>query len=315
MPKQKFLVTDLVPKGCIDTLEGLGFAVDHIEDLSNEHLKKIIGEYQGLVVRTSLIMNPEMLDAASELKYILRPGSGMDNIDVPYAEGKGIILFNSPEANKDSVAEHVIGLLLGLMNFIPRANEQVHQGAWIRKPNTGTLLKGKTVGIIGFGHTGSALAQKLSGFEVHILAHDKYKSGFGTHDVTEATLQQILDQADVVSFHLPLTNALIARFRKNVYLINTSRGKIADTGAITRALQSGKLSGAGLDVLENENLKSYTEAEHKQLEELCLAGNVIITPHIAGWTHESRDAIFYQVLDKFRAYYEGLNKQKDSKKV
>jgi D-3-phosphoglycerate dehydrogenase / 2-oxoglutarate reductase len=308
----KFLVTDLVPPGCIMDLQKLGFEVDHIEDLTNEELIKIIGNYTGLVVRTSLIMNKEMLDAAVNLKYILRPGSGMDNIDVAYAKSKGIILLNSPEANSDAVAEHAIGLLLSLVNYISRSAAEVKQGDWIRTANTGMLLKGKTIGIIGYGHTGSALASKLKCFGMKILVYDKYKSGFGAPGIIESTLEDIFLESDILSLHIPLNaetrhlinDLFIERFRKPFFLVNTSRGKVVDTDAVIRALKSGKLRGAGLDVLENEDLRSYSVEEKARLNELLGAGNVIVTPHIAGWTKESRDDIFYVVLEKFKSYLE-----------
>jgi len=313
-PSGRFLVTDLVPPGCIETLEGLGFAVNHIEDLSNEQLKGMIGDYTGLVVRTSLTMDAEMIDRALQLKYILRPGSGLDNVDVEYAQSKGILIFNSPEANSDAVAEHALGLLLGLMRFIPRANEQVKNGLWIRKPNTGTLLKGKTVAIIGYGNTGTAMAKKLRGFETNLLVYDKYKKGFGDGYVKESDMETIFEQADVLSLHIPLTTEskrlintdFISRFQKPFYLINTSRGKIVDLKAVIQALHSGRLMGAGLDVLEHEKLSEYEEADQAILNDLYASGNVIITPHIAGWTHESRDNIFYLVLEKFRTYFFGM---------
>lgn len=311
----KFLVTDLVPKGCIEDLEQMGFQVDHIEDLSNAELKRIIAEYTGIVVRTSLTLDKEMLDKAINLKYILRPGSGLDNINVEYADLKGIKIFNSPEANSDAVAEHAVGLLFGLLNNIPRANEQTREGKWIRQPNTGFLLKGKTVGIIGYGHTGSAFVHRLSGFEVQILVYDKYKKGFGSNYIIESNLEQIFDEAEVVSLHIPLTKeteyiineSFIDKMKKQFYLLNTSRGKNVDIKSVIKGLQSGKILGAGLDVLENENISTFTAEENHQLEELFKSGNVILTPHIAGWTHESRDNIFYFALNKFKKY---LDEQK-----
>jgi D-3-phosphoglycerate dehydrogenase len=310
---RRFLVTDLVPSACIEDLQHLGFEVDHIEDMSNDELTKIIGNYTGLVIRTSLILDKSMIDRAVNLKYVLRPGSGMDNIDVPYAEAKGIKLFNSPEANSDAVAEHAIGLLLGLLNHIPRSFDQIKNGSWIRNENTGILLKGKTVGLIGYGHTGSAMAQKLSGFGCRIMVYDKYKRGFGGNGVEEAAMADIFENADVLSLHIPLnteTNHLInedfiSQFKKPFFLINTSRGKITDLKAAIAGLKSGKLLGAGLDVLENENFSSYSANDKKQLNDLWSSGNIIITPHIAGWTKESRNNIFYVVIDKFKAYLKG----------
>ena len=306
----KFLVTDNVPDGFIAGFEKLGFAVDHPQKLSNEELYEIVGQYTGIVVNTSLLLTKEVLDKAVLLKYILRPGSGLDNVDIAYAEKKGIQIFNSPEANADAVAEHVVGMIFGLLDFIPRASEQVKQLQWIREPNNGTLLKGKTIGIIGYGHTGTALAKKLSGFGVHVLVYDKYKNGFGNESVVEATMQEIFDKADLVSLHIPLTheteylvnNIYIENFKKPIYFINTSRGKNVSLSSLIHALRSGKLLGAALDVLENENINSYTSKEKEQFQALIASGNVIVTPHIAGWTKESREQIFMVVLEKFKNY-------------
>jgi D-3-phosphoglycerate dehydrogenase len=251
-----------------------------------------------------------MLDLAVNLKYILRPGSGLDNIDVEYAKNKGIIIFNSPEANSEAVAEHAIGMLLGLTNFIPRASEQVRQRRWIRQPNNGFLLKGKTVGIIGYGNTGAAFAKRLSGFETKMLVYDKYKHGFGNSAIIESDMESIFEEADVISLHLPLSketkylvnNAFVQKVKKPFYLVNTSRGGIIELNAVIGGFKSHRLLGAALDVLENENLSSYSKEEKKLLDDLLNAGNVIITPHIAGWTKESRDNIFYFALEKFKKY-------------
>jgi D-3-phosphoglycerate dehydrogenase len=294
--------------------------VEHIPVISNEDLIKNIHRYSGIVVNTSLIMNVEMLNAAIHLKYILRPGSGLDNIDVAAAMERGIIVLNSPEGNADAVGEHAAGLLLSLLNFIPRAAAEVRQGLWIRKENTGIEIKGKTIGIIGYGNTGSAFASKMSGFGAQILAYDKYKSDFGNAFVLEAQMQDIFEQADIVSLHIPLTseshhlvsNAFIAAFKKPFYLLNTSRGKIVDTPELISALLSGKISGAALDVLEHEGIEKNLSAK-LELESLLNAGNIIITPHIAGWTEEARKKIFFIVLHKFSEYLSGLQIGKNVK--
>ena len=309
--KPKFLITDNVPEGFIEGFENLGFIVDHKQKPTNEELYEIADQYTGIVVNTSLILTKEVIDKAIQLKYILRPGSGLDNVDVSYAEAKGIKIFNSPEANADAVAEHVIGMIFSLLNFIPRASEQVKQLKWIREPNNGTLFKGKTIGIIGYGHTGMAIAKKLSGFGVNILVYDKYKKGFGNETVKEADMDEIYENADLLSLHIPLTDDteylvdddFIESFRKPIYLVNTSRGKNVNIRSLINGLKSGKLLGIALDVLENENINSYSEKEKEQLLTLINAGNGIITPHIAGWTKESREQIFMMVLEKFKNYF------------
>ena len=310
-PKPKFLITDTIPDGFIEGFEELGFEVDYRQKPSNSELYKIADQYTGIVVNTSLILTKEVLDKAVLLKYILRPGSGLDNVDVAYAKEKGILIFNSPEANADAVAEHVIGMIFGLLDHIPRASQQVAQFQWIRQPNNGTLFKGKTIGIIGYGNTGAALAKKLFGFGVHILVYDKYKKGFGNENVKEAEMAEIFENADLLSLHIPLTNeteylvnnGFIENFKKSFYLINTSRGKNVNLNSLIYGLKSGKVLGAALDVLENENISGYSAEEKEQLQSLFAAGNVIVTPHIAGWTNESREQIFMMVLEKFRNYF------------
>ncbi|MGZ5281201.1 MAG: NAD(P)-dependent oxidoreductase [Bacteroidia bacterium] len=305
--QEVFLVTDTVPQGFLDELHKLGFRTEYVARMNTEELEPIVHMYDGIVVNTAMHMDKNMLDKAQKLKYVLRPGSGLDNIDVAYAESKNILVLNSPEGNKDAVAEHALALLLSLLNYIPRAWEQVQNMDWVRQPNTGTELKGKTVAIIGYGNTGSAFARKLSGFETQILVYDKYKTDINDSYVSTATLEEIYEMADVVSFHIPLTpetrhwinDDFINSFSKPVYLLNTSRGGIAKTDSIITGLENRKLLGAGLDVLENEKIAHYTETEKAVFLKLIKAGNVIITPHIAGWTQEARNKIFFMVLDKF----------------
>ncbi|RYD70231.1 MAG: hypothetical protein EOP53_25780, partial [Sphingobacteriales bacterium] len=289
---EKFLVTDTVPDGFLEEFHKLGFETEYVAKMDTESLAPIVHLYQGIVINTSMNMDKTMIDKATKLKYILRPGSGLDNVDVAHAESKNILVLNSPEGNAHAVAEHALGLLLGLLNYIPRAFEQVKNFDWIRQPNTGTELKGKTVGIIGYGHTGSAFAKKLSGFETQILVYDKYKKDIQESFVSKATLQDIFELADIVSLHIPLNtetkylvnDSFINSFLKPIYLLNTSRGGVADILSITNGLQTGKIKGAGLDVLENEQLKNYSQAEKNIFLNLIQAGNVIVTPHIAGWT-------------------------------
>ena len=305
--KERFLVTDYAPEGFIEALGQLGFEVDYVPVLDNQYLSGIVHQYHGIVISTQISLFSEMLARATSLKYILRPGSGLDNIDVDYANSMGIWLFNSPEANSVAVGEHAMALLLSLLNYIPRAYSQVQRHQWIRTPNTGIQLLGKTVGVIGHGHTGSAFAARLSGFQVKTLVYDKYNEVRGGPHITATSLEQIKEEADILGVHVPLSpetkhmvsEPFIASFKKPFYLINTSRGSTVDTKCLPKALRSGKLLGLALDVLENENLATYTEEEKNWLDELMNAGNVIITPHIAGWTETARRNIFFMALAKF----------------
>jgi D-3-phosphoglycerate dehydrogenase len=225
-------------------------------------------------------------------------GAGMENIDVAYAEKNGIACVNSPEGNRDAVAEHALGMLLALFNNLIKANTEVRNGKWLREENRGLELCGKTVGIIGYGNMGAAFAQRLQGFGVKVLAYDKYKTNFGNDFVKESSLQEIFEQADILSLHTPLTdetnylinNAFIKQFKKNIYIINTARGKCLNTADLVANLESGKVLGACLDVLEYEAV-SFEGIDAKEMPQpmqyLMKSDKVILTPHIAGWTKES----------------------------
>lgn len=310
MTIEKFLVTDHVPAGFLKGFESLGFEVDYLPVLSHEELESRLHLYTGIVVSTHLILHKNYLDQAVKLKYILRPGSGLDNVDVEYAESKGILVFNSPEANREAVGEHAVGLLLSLLNYIPRAVQQVREKKWVREPNKGLEIKGKTIGIIGYGNTGSAFAKKMSGFEAELLVYDKYKTNINDSWVKVAGLEELMQKADIISLHIPLTaetrhlinSDFIDRCGKPFFLINTARGKLVKQTELLEGLKNGKVRGAALDVLENEKLLSYTAAEMEQFEELQEKYNVLITPHIAGWTLEAREKIFFVVLEKFKAF-------------
>lgn len=310
--KDKFLVTDYVPEKFLEGFEEMNFEVVYYPELSNDALEDIIEQFHGIVINSNIYMTKEYIDKADRLKYILRPGSGLDNVNVEYAESKGILVINSPEANKDAVAEHTIGLLISILNYIPRSFEQVKNFQWIREENKGTEIKGKTIGIIGYGNTGQAVAKKLQGFEAEMYAYDKFISGFSNSYVRESSIEEIQRKAQIITVHLPLNTetkyiineAFINKCKKPFYLLNTSRGKIVNTRDLLKAIKKGKVLGAALDVLENEKLSSYTEEEKDLIHGLLDTGKVIITPHIAGWTKEAREKIFFTVLDKFKSYME-----------
>ena len=287
-------------------LQDKGFDVVLSEKITYNELANNIATATGLVVSTRIKIDQPLLEKAIVLKWIARLGSGMELIDTNYAASKNIVCVSSPEGNAGAVGEHAMALLLNLMNKVTSSFAEVKNGLWIRDANRADALMGKTVGIIGMGHTGNAFATRLQSFGVKIMAHDKYKQETPLQNVEFVDLATICANADVVSLHLPLTpethhyasTSFFASLVKSPYFINTCRGKVADTAAIITALKNGQIKGAGLDVLENENLGSYSEVERVQLEWLCKQSNVIITPHIAGYSHEAFYLMAKIVLDK-----------------
>jgi D-3-phosphoglycerate dehydrogenase / 2-oxoglutarate reductase len=290
-------------------LQASGFVCDDLFLISMEDCLLKLNAYSVWVIRSRFKITKEIIDQHPQLKIIARVGAGMENIDVSYAESKGIKCLHAPAGNKDAVAEQAIGMLLMLFNNLKRADSEVRQGVWKREENRGIELSGKTVGIIGYGNTGSAFAKKLSGFDCESLAYDKYKKDFSNNYVTETDLASIFEKADIISLHIPynaeteyLVNSnFIQSFKKPIYIINTSRGKCLNTEDLVKAMQSGKVKGACLDVLEYE-VTSFEHLEVKNLpapfQYLIQSDNVILSPHIAGWTHESNEKMAKVLVEK-----------------
>lgn len=292
-----------------ETLEKSGFQCDLNYNWTKDEIEKNIHLYDGIVIRSKIKITKELIDQAIRLKFIARAGAGMENIDVTYAESKGIKCLHAPEGNRDAVAEQALGMLLSLFNNLCRANKEVREGKWIREGNRGVELMGKTLGIIGYGNMGSAFAQRLSGFGVKVIAYDKYKKNYGTDFVKEVSLEELFKETDVLSLHIPLTeetnyivnDTFLQQFKKNIYLINTARGKCINTNDLVKNIETGKVQGACLDVLEYEAV-SFENLDSTQLPEsfqyLIKSDKVILSPHIAGWTHESNEKIAKVLAEK-----------------
>jgi D-3-phosphoglycerate dehydrogenase len=283
------------------------YALDRVQILS------IIGDFQGVVIRSRILIDQEFLNAAKQLKFIARVGAGLDAIHTDYAAEKNVTLINAPEGNSNAVGEHALGLLLNLLNNINRADRQLRQGFWRREANRGVELSGHTVGIIGYGHMGKAFAKTLRGFDCPVICYD-IEPGVGDENARQVSLEEFFAQAQVVSLHTPLTSLteymvntdFINQFDHDIYLINTARGRSVVTQDLVQALARGKVLGAGLDVLEYEHSSFenlLTQNPPQALEALLNLDNVILSPHIAGWTHQSKEKLARVIVAKIQDHF------------
>ena len=300
----KILIAEPTHENLQNKLKAAGFICEYKPELSFSELEKIIPNYEGLIIRSKFQIKKSFIDTANQLKFIARAGSGMENIDVNYAEKKSISCINSPEGNRDSVGEHTLGILLSLLHKINIANNNVKKGEWNRKANTGVELQGKTVGILGYGNMGSAFAQRLQGFDINVIAYDKYNIHFSNKTVKEVNTETFFEETEILSIHVPLTEETkfmingdyINMFKKNIYIINTARGQVLKTSDLIANLKSNKVIGAALDVLEYEKTHFETIVSDKDSDDLNYlihANNVILTPHVA----ESSDASYRKIAE------------------
>ena len=307
---KKALITDRVHQHLISGLEEMGYDVQYDPAITLDEVKETIALYEGIVINSKVKMYKELIDRSDSLKWIARLGSGLEIIDIPYAESKGIVVVNSPEGNRNAVAEHCLGMLLALCNNMIRADREVRQFRWNREANRGIEIAGKTIGIIGYGQMGSAFVSKVSSWALDIVVYDKFKqlSFDEQRNITAVSESEVWSQADIISIHLPynddthhlINKANIDRCKDGVIIINSSRGAIVHTEDLVEALESGKIGGACLDVYENEKSNTYTEQERQLYSRLYVMDHVILSPHIAGWTKESLYKIADTIISKIR---------------
>lgn len=298
------LIVDDIHPVFLEKLQTHHIAHDYRPEMGKEEVLQVIPNYTGLVIRSKFRVDAAFIDAAPQLQFIARGGAGMDNIDEDYALAKGITLLNAPEGNRDAVGEHLVGMLLSLLNNLNRANFEVKNGLWRREENRGLELGGRTVALIGYGNNGQAMARKLSGFGVTVIAYDKYKTGFSDSYATEVSMEEVVKRADVLSLHIPLTpetrglvnEEYLFHFRKPIFFLNGARGEIVQLPAILKALDEGRILGAAFDVLPVEKFPALTG--QPWFVPLIKRSNVLLSPHVAGWSVESYFKIADVLADK-----------------
>ncbi|MAN26909.1 MULTISPECIES: 2-hydroxyacid dehydrogenase [Mesonia] len=299
----------------IQQLEDLGFTNEEDYTSSKEEVLEKIDAYDGIIIRSRFKLDQAFLSAAKNLKFIGRLGAGLENIDTKFASAQGIQLFSAPEGNRNAVGEHALGMLLSLFNKLNKANQEVRAGKWLREENRGVELEGKTVGIIGYGNMGKSFAKKLQGFDVEVLCYD-IQDNVGDPFAKQVNLEEFQQKVEVLSLHTPLTEAtndmidadFINSFKNNFWFINTGRGQSVVTSDLVEALKSGKILGAGLDVLEYEktsfeNLFTSAAQMPEPFQYLIQAENVLLSPHVAGWTVESKRKLAQVIVDKIKANF------------
>ncbi len=308
---KRVLIADKMHDSIIPLLEQAGYEPVYSPFITRSQILAIIKDFHGLILRSKTTVDKEIVDLAAKLEFVARAGAGMDKVDQDYLKSKNILAINAPEGNRDSLAEHALGMLLNILHKITSSYMEVKQGVWDRDKNRGIELKGKVVGIYGVGNMGMSFARKLRGLECEVIGYDKYDSNFSNDFIKSVKLGEFMEKTEILSLHIPLnesTNQLFdldyfKRFSNLKIFINTARGEIIDTKALVQMLDSGKIWGAALDVLENEKLSSYSDEERSIFSQLTSFQNVLITPHVGGWTYESYERINEVIVEKLKASF------------
>lgn len=308
----KIIFIDNVHDCVAQAFQKLGWTTDFHYKTSQSEIENIIHLYDGIIIRSRFKLDKVFLEKATQLKFIGRPGAGLENIDLDFAQQKNIAVFRSPEGNRDAVAEHTLGMILLMLNNLKRADEEVRNGFWKREENRGHELMGKTFGIIGYGYMGKAVAKRLSGFGVKVMAYDKYLKDFSDEFAQEVKLSELQQQSDFISLHLPqseetihyINKVFIEKCAKSFYLINTARGKSVVTQDVLESIEKGKILGACLDVLEFESSSFEENAfQNPIFQKLVASPKVLLSPHIAGWTHEAQFKMGDYLCKKIIAHF------------
>jgi D-3-phosphoglycerate dehydrogenase len=310
MVTKDVLITDYIDPVLLEGLHRLGFTTTYAPEMSRKEMEALLFQYKGVVINTRCAIDRSAMVSAPSLKWIARLGSGLDIIDLETASELNIKVISAPEGNAQAVAEHAMGMLLGLSNKLPGADRSVRDGEWMREMHRGWEISGKTIGIIGYGNNGSAFARLWKGWDVRVLVYDKYLKGYGTEYLKEVSLENVLAESDILSLHIPLTEetremvdrAFIDRCKPGFVLINTSRGKNLRLEAVVDALQSGQMGGACLDVFPYEPPSGGPEEFRKVFDALCRLEQVVLSPHVAGWTVESKRKIGEVLLRKIKEF-------------
>jgi len=306
---KKCLIVDKMHESIMHELKRINYEADYRPEIEREEIKKVIGNYSGLIVRSKTTVDDDLVEDKGALQFIARAGAGIDQLDIDALAKRNIAVLNAPEGNKDALGEHAVGLLLSLFNKINVADAEVRNWKWLREKNRGYELQGKTVGIVGYGNMGSSFAKKLSGFDCRVIAFDKYRS-YPLDQYAEGVSEEVLfNETDILSIHIPLNQEnhfliednYLNSFRKSIFLINTARGQVLSLLALVNFMKSGKVLGAGLDVLQNENLERMNKEEKESFEYLVRSERTVLTPHVAGWSYESYQKINRVLCEKIAA--------------